>query len=193
MKINITYSKNREFTKVKSCLKNAKFYITNNYKVLLPSGVNLLEEIDDVLLRKLVEKEFEQNIRNYEDMEKKITAEWNEKEKPLNAFFESLPFKKPEKLNIVLSNYGSGGSYYLPNKLLVTLNNKHYSPLETITHETIHLILEKPIIKKQKLSHFEKESLVDYFFTIEPLCSIFPNYKMPQNYKKPNKKLLSFK
>jgi len=83
---------------------------------------------------------------------------------------------------IILTKYGPGGSYDKnTGKVTIFTTEKgefgFYDPIENIVHEIIHIGIEKSIVEKYKLSHGEKENLVDliarYFFKEET-----PNYQM---------------
>jgi len=38
---------------------------------------------------------------------------------------------------------------------------KRFNPTDTVVHECVHIGIEKPIVKRFKLTHTEKERLVD--------------------------------
>jgi hypothetical protein len=100
----------------------------------------------------------------------------------------------PETLVITLTQYGVGGSYWLPNKVIININYSWLDFFETLFHELIHLFIEKPIIEKYDLSHESKESLIDYIMTHNQyLKTMFPNYKIQKAFSKqlPDKKIIN--
>lgn len=92
-------------------------------------------------------------------------------------------FKMFKQYHVVLTLYGSGGSYD-PNTGSITLfttekgDFKNYEhPENTIIHEIVHIGIEKSIVEKHNLSHVEKEGLVDQFVYVMFEESL-PNYKI---------------
>ncbi len=64
----------------------------------------------------------------------------------------------PAAFFVYLTNYGVGGSYNLPNIIILNINNK--KGFKTIIHEIIHLLIET-WIQEYKVQHWEKERIVD--------------------------------
>lgn len=83
-----------------------------------------------------------------------------------------LKIKKNYKL--ILTRYGVGGSYSLPNKIIYNIEMK-YSSVNTILHEIIHLAIE-PYIKKYQIQQNKKERIVDLILTSKTIA--LPGYKM---------------
>ncbi|MEL6659242.1 MAG: hypothetical protein AAFP77_28420 [Bacteroidota bacterium] len=88
-----------------------------------------------------------------------------------------------ERYEIVLTLYGTGGSYD-PDNGTVTLFTtpggafKNYeNPANTITHEIVHMGIEQPIVQKYQLPHALKERVVDRFVYVL-FGEQLPNYKM---------------
>lgn len=83
---------------------------------------------------------------------------------------------------VILTLYGPGGNYW-PDKGYVIIrvnengsfNNKPV--LDSIIHELVHIGIEKTIVTKFNLSHWEKERLVDLICSLY-LKDLLPNYKM---------------
>ena len=102
----------------------------------------------------------EYNKKDMLKFKNKLEEHW---QKEYAYFFEklqdlfSLKITKPFK--IYISNYGSGGSYDLPDNVAINKNLK-YDHISIIKHEIVHLILE-PFIQKYKIPHNNKEELVD--------------------------------
>ena len=110
----------------------------------------------------------------------------------INGFIQQLAVDTPnrkweftffERYEIVLTLYGTGGSYD-PDNGTVTLFTtpegafKNYeNPANTITHEIVHMGIEQPIVQKYQLPHALKERVVDRFEYVL-IGEQLPNYKM---------------
>ena len=68
----------------------------------------------------------------------------------------------PEILDVKLTQYGTGGSYQPPKTIIINITNKNC--LKVALHEIVHLLAESTV-QKQKLSHQEKEKLVESILT----------------------------
>jgi GNAT superfamily N-acetyltransferase len=82
---------------------------------------------------------------------------------------------------VILTLYGPGGNYW-PDKgyviIRVNENGSFNKPvLDSIVHELVHIGIEKTIVTKFNLSHWEKERLVDLICSLY-LKDVLPNYKM---------------
>lgn len=160
-----------EFGYLKSVLSRLQFYKDNRYTVGLPDNKQLL----DPQIQKDSVKMF--SIFETSEYDKGYFAEGL---KILNAhkdFIESLvqkllylkdlwDFKVFSKYTVVLTKYGPGGSYNPDTgkiDLFATKEGKFKGgdPVETIVHEIIHIGIEESIVKKFRLTHWEKERLVD--------------------------------
>jgi len=93
----------------------------------------------------------------------KIIKDWKNVEK---SFFNQLQkfLKMPSKKPVLVrfTKYGTGGTYRLPNIVTINVNNEFKKiDYKTISHEIIHLAIEK-YIKKNNLNHEFKEELVKF-------------------------------
>lgn len=185
MKLNFKYSLDTENARVKNTVRKKDFFIQNGYKIIMPEGYSLDSE-DFSKIEKQIEKEFDKE--KVTKLKSDISNNWDKYETDIDAFLKRLPYKIPDELITIFTYYGVGGSYDLPNKIVINVNYG-LNTFSTIVHELIHLIIEEPVIKKFDIEHWDKESLVDYLFvTDSSLNKIFPNYKYQQ--KSPDKKLL---
>ena len=76
-----------------------------------------------------------------------------------------------------------GGSYNLPNTVIINLNNSfNIGMLKTIIHEIIHLSIQK-YIDEYKIGQWQKERIVDLFF-IKNFPERIPMQNMPINTEK---------
>jgi hypothetical protein len=80
--------------------------------------------------------------------------------------YKAWGFEMFPTYTVKLTKYGPGGSYN-PNTgeitMLTTVDGrfKQLNPTNTIIHESVHMGIENLIVKKYKLTHTEKERLVD--------------------------------
>lgn len=151
----------QEQERVRSALENLEFYKTNNYHIGLPAGIeNLSEkEIDEI-----VEKEYDPD--KYREKIKVVSDAWSELE---SDFFKKvgdvLKIEPLLEYHCFITQYGTGGSYYPPDKLIMNINSQNFGVF-TIPHEIIHLLIHD-FIEKYKINHWSKERLVDlYLFQI---------------------------
>jgi len=110
--------------------------------------------------------EQEYNIEKYNTFKKTIEERWKKEEKKfipkLLIFFHQ---SKDTQFTVEISNYGPLG-FYNPENNTITINlNTHLDPISTIKHEAIHLMVE-PYIREFKLSHQEKEKIVNTLLDI---------------------------
>ena len=67
--------------------------------------------------------------------------------------------KLPKEFQVILTKYGTEGSYNPPNRIFLNISNKSPQTL-VLLHEITHLIIHK-YIKKYQIQHWEKERIVD--------------------------------
>jgi hypothetical protein len=160
MKINYSYTVEGELRRVEDTVNREKFFRENGYQPTFPEGLNF-ENFNITKAKVRIKKEFAEDLVNR--VKDKLDRDWEKHRSQIESFLEILPYEKPSELNIVFTRYGMGGSYYVPNKIIINLRNVN-SPLFILTHELLHLLIEEPVILKHKLSQWDKESLVDYLF-----------------------------
>jgi len=172
MKLKFIYTVDSELKIVEEKIRARDFLLKNNYEVGMPKGYTLNSK-DFSKVREQIEKEYDEE--KMEGARKYISNKWHKYEIELDNFLGKIPYKVPNTLLITLSQYG-GGSYWVPNRIDVNVNHKNL--FSGIFHELIHLIIEEPVIEKFKISHWDKESLVDYFFVNDKnLKKVFPDYE----------------
>jgi len=188
MNLIFKYSEETEFERVKYTLLNKSRYKKYGYKVFLPSGYSLdTENLND--LKKLIKREFDHAL--IDKVRREIIPKWEINKDIINNFLEKLPYEKPNDLIIQLSQYGVGGSYDAPGRIII--NTKYgVSTLKNIIHEIIHCIIEKPVVRKNELDQAQKEGLVDWLMINEPnLRSLFPNYNYQRVSLPPDNKMIA--
>ncbi len=161
MEIKFEYGINFEFDRVKSVLKKIDWYNSQGYDIKLPNGTN--DKSSDEEIRDQIRKEFKEE--DYLNIIKEINLDISKiKEQLSSRLGEIFGENVPENFLIYLTNYGSGGSYNLPNKVI--FNIKNIRGLKTIIHEIIHLLIED-LIQKYNVQHWEKELIVDLILNSE--------------------------
>lgn len=174
IKLSFNYSLKSEIERVEDTFRSKDFYIENGYQVFLPAGYTL-DSFDLSGIKDRVAKEMSKDKVSV--IENNIKKNWTRHQPAVDSFLSQLPYEKPKGLLVTLTQYGSGGSYWLPNEIVININydNNYF---ETVVHELIHLIIEKPVIEKFDIGHWQKESLVDYLFiNNERVKRIFPDYR----------------
>jgi len=193
MKLQFEYSLDYELARVKQTIVKRDWFKNFNYKLFFPDGFDL-DSKNFSGLKKQIEKEFAP--KKMKRLERAINDYWLKNSELIDKFLKSVPYDVPDSLIIKLTQYGVGGSYWLPNKVIINTSYSlsDYYHFETLIHELVHLLIEKPVVQKNNLSHESKEALIDYIMTKNQyLKKVFPDYKIQKpfvNYL-PNKKLLS--
>lgn len=191
MKIKIIHDANSEIKDVERILRAKDFWQEHGYNPSLPVGVKIGDEFNEKIAE-LIKKEFINFKNDYLETETKILKDWKDKgPKVISALNSSdlANYPIPEKIIVMLTRYGPGGSYWLPNRVVVKIYNDKRDILETIVHEIAHLIIEKPLINKYQIPHRDKEALVDYLMTTKEMSQVFPGYRV-QKFGKPSEELL---
>jgi len=176
MKIDIKYkySIDYEIKRVSSAIEKIGWYKKNQYKLILPKDIDLSENKNPTKdgIKKAIIKEYKES--QYKKIGLQLQKEWNLKAKKItdNLLLNNL---NPRKEYIVyLTKYGVGGSYWLPNSMIINYNYKNNNLIKTIIHEIIHLSIES-LIRKYKVTHWKKERIVDLI-----LLKVYPGWKKMQ-------------
>jgi len=153
MKLIIKYGKRFEINRIKSTIKKLEWYKAHNYKPILPKAMATEEEIISSINKEFNEKEFENAkdnlLKDYAGIKKAFAQK-------LKDFFK---IKIPSEIEIMLTKYGMGGSYNLPNIIILNIQSKKQL-IDIFKHEILHLFLEEDV-NKRGLSQEEKERLIE--------------------------------
>ena len=156
--LNFKYSPELEVERIKFTLKKFSWYKENIYKIDLPetikNRVEKGEKLTDEEILDAVNSEFDEN--DYKARIEKIKLEWNKIQDQFIKNLTTLGGHVFDKYDLKFTKYGSGGSYTMPNIIVININ----SDLKIIAHEMIHLSIER-LILDNKISHWVKERLVD--------------------------------
>lgn len=161
MKLNILYSEDFEVKRIIGTLKRIDWYKANGYTVQLPASLvaidySLLTEGD---IKSAVSKEYSE--QNYIESKKYIEDHWNNVGEELLKNIKNTSLVTQECYDIHLTRYGVGGSYHLPNKIIINIQRMfEYGLLKTIAHESVHLSIQS-LVEKYNVRHWVKERVVD--------------------------------
>ncbi|MDZ7611930.1 MAG: hypothetical protein U5L10_04160 [Candidatus Moranbacteria bacterium] len=159
MKYNFNHNLETEIKQAKEVAGDLDWYKENGYEAILPVGIS--RESSDEEIKKAVEKEFSENEKNFEEIQREVQKLLSKHSLKLDSFFSAFEYETPKSIQLFFTAYGSGGGYDLPDKVFVLMSDSIQDIFETIIHETVHLIIEKPLITKYNIPHWQKEMLVD--------------------------------
>jgi hypothetical protein len=192
MKLKFVYTEATELENVLYLIKSFEQYKDDYPNIRLPEGITPRTDPGNI---KLIKKQISvgMNAKNIEIAKQKIMKDWSTNQASINKFFDSFPYPAPKVMTVRLSRYGNGGSYYPWQPYYVTILVSSIRNLaETVIHETIHCLIEYPVIIKHHFDHPTKEGLVDWLFLNEKcLRQIFPTYETRPPAVLPSKQLLT--
>ena len=172
-----------EFSVIWHTLRTMPFYWKHGYEVVLADNEKFEElvklspsnsdakkkETYEIFIQDIYHKtDYEKGLKALEDVEEKIRAAFP-RFKELN---KQWGFKVFYHYDVVLTLYGPGGLYN-PRTGKVTLKTtpdgtfKRVDPLSTIIHEMVHIGIHENIVKRFRLTHWEKERIVDLICSIK--------------------------
>lgn len=149
MALVIQYSEELEVKRILNTLSKMVWYREHGYNPVIPDGVNK-ENVEGVVGKNFI---FEDYKKTEDDLRSKFDEHLIKKvEKQIGKNFN-------EDILVVLTKYGTAGSYNLPNKVIINFRtNKDI--IKCLRHELIHLLVEEEV-KKKGLNQKEKEKWVD--------------------------------
>ena len=162
-------------------LRKYTWFKDNGYNVHLPTHPEILRLVKFSLEHNGLPKRYKPIVRkiireNYsaKDYENQVQALENTRDSIIAIIskfseFHKWGFNIPKKYEIILTLYGPGGSYdftkgriiLLAGKL-ARLNRSKSKLVNIVIHEMIHIGIEH-LVRKFRLTHFEKERIVDLF------------------------------
>lgn len=171
MKLNIIYSVEYNVERVNDTIDKIDWLEAKGYKPIMPEqfkGLNLKQLLVEDIKRIIAEEYDEDWYKNLETLVRKGMQENIPILKRALAV-AALPTQK--EYTVKLTQYGTGGSYTLPNLIILNISKElNINPIKTTLHEMIHLSIE-PLIEKYEIEHWKKERLVDRM-----LHEIFPGF-----------------
>lgn len=162
MKINIKtqFSIAFESRRIFHTLRKLDWFNKNGYSINLPKGIRPTDRrFNQRHIKEAVLEDYK--MSEYEKIGKDIKNKWGKLTDKLTKGLATIDLKPKSLYKVYLTKYGVGGSYNLPNIIIVNFSSKTTSEvLKTIIHEIIHLLIE-PLIVKFKIDHWSKERIVD--------------------------------
>jgi hypothetical protein len=166
-KLIIIYNKEYDTQRVLNTIKKLDWYVENKYNL---KNISFPKTLDVTKLKDYSEKEItnaiisEYNENLYRDNELFLNDNWEKASIEIESAYTKSGLLCQEEYRIFLTKYGMGGSYDLPNTVIINLSNSSkLSMLKTIIHEIIHLAIEGDILK-YKIGQAQKERIVDLLF-----------------------------
>lgn len=168
LNLNIKYSLDFEVERVTSTLKEIEWFKKNKYFLNLPENLNEKDVYSSVKL------EFDE--KPYEEAKEHILSEWKDSMIDENELTK-LDVTPLSECKLFLTRYGVGGSYHLPNEIIINFQQKYsFGRIRVIAHEITHLLIQS-YIEKYKVSHWRKERIVNLLMT-----KLSPQLFKDQNY-----------
>ncbi len=159
MKYRFNYNLEAEIQQTQEVVCELEWYKKNGYEVVLPGGISEKSTSDEIA--EAVKKEFPKNKEKFEEIQRGIQELLDKNSSKLESFFSVFGYDMVKNVDLFFTAYGSGGGYNLPNKISILMSRSTRDIFETIIHETVHLIIEKPLIEKYHIPHWQKEMIVD--------------------------------
>lgn len=178
IKIEFEYGIDSEIQRVKNTLKDIEWLNENKYRFSLPAFESEPEKVSDKEIRDSVKKEY--SALEFETAEKAVCSVWEEKQTKIEKIQNTIMgANKLDSIKIVFTKYGTSGSYWVPNKIIINLRaNVLEFLIKTVIHESIHLMIEN-LIKKNNVTHWYKERIVDLIIDKE-FQSTFRMQNLPE-------------
>jgi len=165
--LDIQFSFEYEKKRIKYILDKAEWFIENGYSksIKLPAGKKLNEIDINTSMEDLFDKlKEEYDSNDYAKMQNDLSERWSAFAPKLEKYFKETSLKHENAYIVQLTKYGVGGSYNLPNTVILNFQNRTETALfRTVVHETIHLSIQS-FVDKYKVDHWKKERIVDLIF-----------------------------
>jgi hypothetical protein len=161
MKLNILYSQELEVERIINTIKRLDWYKANGYTVQLPESLDVsdITNITPELVRVAISKDY--NKQNYLVSQKYIEDHWGSIRDEFLKNVKNTSLLLQESYDIQLTRYGVGGSYHMPNKIIINIQRMfEFGLLKTIAHESVHLSIQ-PMVEKYNIKQWHKERVVD--------------------------------
>ncbi len=179
--IKINYSLEFEQIRVRDTFKKIEWFREHKYDPLFPGNKKLSEIDDGCRLDDLIElAKSEYNQQYYIDISSRFIDQWQWFVDHWNeSMIEESALKFQDTYEVFLTSYGVGGSYDVPNTIVMNMRQRDHNRLVIILfHEMIHLTIEH-LIQKYSIPHWYKERIVDLFYK-----KLFPEKSFEQNLPK---------
>ncbi|MDO8660174.1 MAG: hypothetical protein Q7K54_06310 [Candidatus Parcubacteria bacterium] len=183
MPLNIKYNIKLEKQRIKKTIDKLSWYEKLGYHPRFPLNIN--PKVDNIkIIYSAIKNEYIE--QNYEKAAAEIKKEFAKIESDFFTKLQAICGVRIKKhFIIILTKYGVGGSYSLPNKIIYNISMRS-SSINTLLHEITHLIIE-PYIKKYQIQQNEKERIVDLILTSKSVA--LRNYKVQKRGKERKKSI----
>lgn len=164
--IKIIYSEEFEVQRVINTIKKLDWYVENGYGKYLyfPKALQKeeLKNYSEEEIRNAVADEYSESFyKEYEDF---LLDSWQGMSEEIDLAFSKSNLQGQAEYKVYFTIYGVGGSYDLPNVIIIRIKNQSLETVRVIVmHEIVHLAIEEDIIKHH-IGQKEKERIVDLFF-----------------------------
>ena len=159
--LQFNYSSEYEVQRVKNTLNKLAWFKEQGYRLSLPKGLSLDGDnlVDEKFIKISVVSEYNEN--DYKQVIEMVNEQWLKYSSILEKYFLETNIKSKDNYEVKLTRYGVGGSYNLPNTIIINIQ-AHYEVglIKTIIHEIIHLSIQG-LIEKYEVEHWQKERIVD--------------------------------
>lgn len=153
-----------------------KYYDVSWIKLPAKLDKGKVKEYSNNDITSIVKEEYLNNsAKIYRKVEQEILDNWPKISEKIESVSAETNLTFPSELEIQLTCYGMGGSYWLPKKIILMATKR--SPLATIVHELIHLTMEG-WIQKNSVDQPQKERIVDLFMS-NYFSDLFPDRLIP--------------
>lgn len=161
MKLNILYSPELEIECITNTIKRLEWYKANGYTVQLPESLDISDvgAITSETIENSILKEYDE--QNYLVSKKYIEDHWIPVGDELSKNIKNTALTLQDSYDIQLTRYGVGGSYHMPNKIIINIQRMfEFGLLKTIAHESVHLSIQS-MVEKYNIKQWPKERVVD--------------------------------
>ncbi len=158
IKLIIDYGAEREVRRVERLVPRIPWFKENGYAITLPEGI--AEDSTETDINTAIKNEYSE--ASYLAYAHSVQEPWEKFLPRLTEIRSTLPFALRDAYTLVLTRYGTGGSYDAISGTIVIniVTRSQERALGTLIHEAIHIAVQ-PLIEKYKVSHWRKERLVD--------------------------------
>ncbi|HQI25991.1 MAG TPA: hypothetical protein PLY95_01930, partial [Candidatus Paceibacterota bacterium] len=146
IKLSLEYSKEFELERIQSTINRLDWYLGNKYSL---SSLSFPKNVDVNNLKEIKKEELVEAVgEEYDESKFATTAEsilqmYEKYEVKLEDFIKSIGLSVIPEVKVSLTNYGIGGSYHLPNEIIVNINRFfNIGLIRNILHEIIHLHIQ---------------------------------------------------
>lgn len=174
--IHTTYSIEYEVLRIQNTLEKLDFYNKKGYSLTFPINLHMGggDALTESHIKESVINEYDEAV--YKKEEKYVEDNISTIQKVLQTYSTQTSIQLQGDYEVLLTRYGVGGSYALPNKILVNIQSCTGAKLlKTLIHEIIHLSIEE-WIRACGIEHWKKERIVDLIFEkLSPEINIMQN------------------